>query len=170
MKYGIVIFPSKKLQDLANSYRKRYDPAYSLVPPHLPLVEPFEGTEKDAEKIAAKLRETAGKIAPFQIKIPKFSSFKPVKNVIYMKVEPTVKIMELQEKLRTLFPRQNVTCPFVPHITIGQKLSEDEHSDIYGSLRMQRVDHEEKVDRFHLIYQLENQTWTVYETFRLGKE
>ncbi|MFP3325996.1 hypothetical protein R0K05_23370, partial [Planococcus sp. SIMBA_160] len=26
MKYGVVIFPSKKLQDIANSYRKRYDP------------------------------------------------------------------------------------------------------------------------------------------------
>ena len=30
MKYGIVAFPSKKVQDFANSYRKRYDPHYAL--------------------------------------------------------------------------------------------------------------------------------------------
>jgi len=35
---------------------------------------------------------------------------------------------------------------------------------------MTKIDHEEMVDRFHLLYQLENGSWTVYETFRLGKE
>lgn len=33
---------------------------------------------------------------------------------------------------------------------------------------MQEVSHEEIVDRFHLLYQLENGSWTVYETFLLG--
>jgi 2'-5' RNA ligase len=35
---------------------------------------------------------------------------------------------------------------------------------------MQGINHEETVDRFHLLYQLENGSWTVYETFRLGKD
>ncbi len=39
MKFGVVIFPSKKLQDLANSYRKRYDSHYALIPPHLNVKE-----------------------------------------------------------------------------------------------------------------------------------
>ena len=45
MKFGVVIFPSKKLQDLANSYRKRYDPHYSLITPHLTL-KGFEATKR----------------------------------------------------------------------------------------------------------------------------
>mgnify|MGYP003549707115 CR=1 FL=1 len=47
---------------------------------------------------------------------------------------------------------------FVPHITIGQKLSDQEHSDIFGQLSMIDVKHEETVDRIHLMYQLENMT------------
>jgi 2'-5' RNA ligase len=37
-------------------------------------------------------------------------------------------------------------------------------------LKMQNVYFEEMIDRFHLLYQLENGSWTVYETFRVGKE
>lgn len=170
MKYGIVVFPSKKMQDLANSYRKRYDPHYALIPPHLTLISPFEAKEEEAEILAGKLRKIAEEFKPFGISVPKFSSFKPVNNVIYMKVEPTKEILGLQEELRALFPHINFEYSFVPHITIGQKLSDVEHSDIYGSLRMQKVEHEEEIDRFHLLYQLENHSWTVYETFRLGKD
>src|SRR5699024_3657769 len=59
---------------------------------------------------------------------------------------------------------------FVPHITIAQKLVEDEHSDVFGSLRMKKIALEDTVDRFQLMYQLDNQSWTVYETFVFGKE
>lgn len=170
MKYGIVIFPSKSLQDLANSYRKRYDPHYALIPPHLTLISPFKATEKEARAIAEKLRKIAEKSRPFRINVPKFSSFKPVNNVIYMKVEPTKEIMKLQEELKALFPHINFEYSFIPHVTIGQKLSDVEHSDIYGALKMQKINHQEEIDRFHLLYQLENHSWTVYETFRLGKD
>lgn len=46
MKYGIALFPSKKLQDLVNSYRKRYDTHYALVPPHVTLKTAFEAKTK----------------------------------------------------------------------------------------------------------------------------
>lgn len=170
MKYGIVIFPSKKLQDLANSYRKRYDPHYNLVPPHLTLAGPFEVTEKIAERIAGHLRKVAGKFSPFQINIPKFSAFKPVKNVICMKVEPTKEILGLRNEICSLIPRIKDDNSFIPHITIGQGLSDDEHSDIYGSLKMQTLNHQEEINCFHLLQEQEDEKWTVYETFQLGKE
>ena len=59
---------------------------------------------------------------------------------------------------------------FVPHLTIGQGLSDAEHADVLGRLRMKDFYYEQPIDRFHLLYQLENGTWTVHETFRLGKE
>lgn len=59
MKYGVVIFPSKKLQDIANSYRKRYDPNYALIPPHLTLRTPFELTDLEAAEVVSTLREYA---------------------------------------------------------------------------------------------------------------
>jgi len=170
MKFGVVIFPSKKLQDLVNSYRKRYDPHYALIPPHITLKNAFEAHEEDAKDYADKLRQIASDTKPFSLKTSKISSFQPVNNVIYFKVEPTEELTNLHNEINQEFNRQNLDYAFVPHITIGQKLSNDEHSDVFGSLRMTKVNHEETIDRFHLLYQLENGSWTVYETFRLGKE
>ncbi|MFE8700448.1 YjcG family protein [Cytobacillus sp. FJAT-54145] len=170
MKFGIVIFPTKKLQDLANSYRKRYDPHYALITPHLTLKGPFEAPDEDGKEIASKLQEVAKRFPPFNMTVPKFSSFQPVNNVIYLKVEPTQELEDLHEALHALPFGGQPEFAFVPHITVGQQLSNDEHSDVYGSLRMHQINHEETVDRFHLLYQLDNGMWTVYETFRLGKE
>ncbi|MBM4764275.1 YjcG family protein [Bacillus sp. B15-48] len=169
MKFGIVMFPSKKIQDFANSFRKRYDSNYSLIPPHITLKSAFKATEGEIIPISTKLHEIVKHFDPIVIKISKFSSFAPVNNVIYLKIDPCDKLNSLHSMLNSTFdggPDYN----FAPHITIGQKLSDDEHSDIYGSLRMNKVLFEETIDRVHLLYQLENESWTVYETFRLGKE
>ncbi|TFE00374.1 YjcG family protein [Jeotgalibacillus salarius] len=168
MKFGIAVFPSKKLQDLANSYRKRYDPHYSLIPPHLTLKEPFDATDEEINKIAKKIEGIAKDAEPFTLRAYKISSFQPVNNVIYMKVDSVPELINLYQSLHNEEFGVKSQYSFVPHITIAQKLSNDEHSDVYGSLRMAGVDHEETVDRFHLLYQLENGSWTVYETYRLG--
>ncbi|MBS4193677.1 YjcG family protein [Lederbergia citri] len=169
MKYGIVIFPSKKLQDLANSYRKRYDPHYALIPPHLTLKDAFN-TDLEPEKLTEKLEEIAQKYEPFNLKINKVSSFQPITNTIYFKAESNDELKGLHDDCYNQLPGGEPQHPFVPHVTIGQKLSNDEHSDVYGSLRMLGIEHEEMIDRFHLVYQLENNSWTVYETFRLGRD
>lgn len=169
MKYGVVVFPSKSLQDLANSYRKRYDPHYALIPPHITLKSSFEASEDDVKKLTDQLREVAKEFNPFTLKTTKISSFQPVNNVIYLKVEPDSVLDGLHNKINQEFHEEAVEYSFVPHITIGQKLSNDEHSDVFGSLSMQKVETEETVDRFHLLYQLENGSWTVYETFHLGE-
>lgn len=170
MKFGVVIFPSKSLQDLANSYRKRYDPHYALIPPHLTLKSSFEVSEDAIKPIAEKLRQIAIESNPFTLSTTKISSFQPVNNVIYIKVTPTAELENLHNKVNQEIHEQASEYSFVPHITIGQRLSNDEHFDVYGSLKMLKVEHEETIDRFHLLYQLENGSWTVFETFRLGKE
>jgi len=170
MKFGVVIFPSKQLQDLVNSYRKRYDPHYALIPPHLTLKNAFEATEEKAKDFADKLRVISHKTNPFSLKTSKISSFQPVNNVIYVKIDPSEELTSLHSQINQELNETTVEYAFVPHITIGQKLSNDEHSDVYGSLRMTKVEHEETIDRFHLLYQLDNGSWTVYETFRLGKD
>jgi len=170
MKYGIAVFPSKKLQDLANSYRKRYDPHYSLIPPHVTLKNAFDATDEEIKEIANKLIKVGEQVKPFTLRAYKISSFQPVNNVIYMKVDSTPELLALHDALHTEDLGGAPEFSFVPHITIGQKLSNDEHSDVYESLRMAGVSHEETIDRFHLLYQLENGSWTVYETFRIGKD
>lgn len=169
MKFGVVLFPSKKLQDVANSYRKRYDSHYSLIPPHLTLKEVFEATEDQIDEIAANLRKIAEETNPFTLNVTKVSSFSPANNVIYLKVEQKPELTSLYNKLHEGNLEQPTEYSFIPHITIGQRLSDDEHLDVYSQLKLVDVAHEETVDRFHLMYQLENETCTVFETFRLGK-
>ncbi|MFC7321242.1 YjcG family protein [Halobacillus campisalis] len=170
MRYGIAVFPSKKVQDEANSYRKRYDPHYALIPPHITLKEPFEAEENQIEnEIIPELKKISSGTSPFKINIHKVSSFTPVTNTIYLKVERTDEIFTLNEKLHEGILPDNKEYSFVPHITIAQKLSDEEYSDVYGTLSMLKFDLEDKVDRFQLLYQLENGAWSVYETFRLGE-
>lgn len=169
MKYGVVIFPAKTLQDFINSYRKRYDPHYAYIPPHITLKSGFEADDKQVNEIVQKLRDVAKNNSPFDITFTKFSSFKPVNNVIYLKIKPKEDLENLHSEISAHFPDHISEYLYVPHITIGQKFSNDEHTDIYGSLKMLEVNKQDKIDRFHLLYQLENGSWTVYETFILER-
>ncbi|ANB58033.1 hypothetical protein GFC29_3682 [Anoxybacillus sp. B7M1] len=170
MKYGIALFPSKQIQDFANSYRKRYDSHYALIPPHITLKNVFEADDIQAQTIIKTLRQIAAETDVIPLKITKFSSFYPVNNVIYLKVEPNETLQELYKKLHSGVLTDQSDYTFVPHITIGRNLSDAEYFDVFGRLKMQTVHFEETADRFHLLYQLEDGAWTVYETFLLGKD
>ena len=170
MKCGIAIFPSKKVQDFANSYRKRYDTHYALIPPHITLKYAFDVEEDKLAELVQQLHRVARETEPFTMRITKFSSFYPVNNVIYLKVEKTEPLVQLHEKLHRPPFVEHMDYAFAPHITIARDLSNNEYSDAFGRLNMQSVSFEEQIDRFHLLYQLENGSWSAYETFHLGKE
>lgn len=170
MRYGIAIFPSKKLQDVANSLRKRYDPHYAWIPPHVTLKSPFELDDEKVPAVIREIREIAANTSPFPLKVYKVGSFHPVNNVIYLRVQESDTLVELHNKLNKGDLKEDEPYNFVPHITIAQDLSDAEHADVYGSLKLRDIHHEETIDRFQLMYQLENNAWTVYETFHLGRE
>ena len=168
MKYGIVAFPSKKLQDLANTYRKRYDTHYAFITPHMTLKDAFDADDKQISDISAQIAEIAKQFAPLQIHASRISSFYPTTNTIFFRIEPTAQLESLHTKLQDAIQMGAPKHVFVPHITIAQDLSASEHDDIYGQLRMIGVDEKESIDRIHLLYQLEDGSWTVYETFKLN--
>ena len=167
MKYGIVAFPSKKLQDLANTYRKRYDPHYAKITPHMTLKDSFDATEEDIQSIVKQLDDIAAKHAPLSIHASRISSFFPTTNAIYFRIDPTEQLQAFHHELEEKIPFGDSKHVFVPHITIAQKMTDSEHDDIFGQLRMTGVDEKDSIDRIHLLYQLEDGSWTTYETFRL---
>ncbi|OCA89934.1 hypothetical protein F7984_05100 [Pradoshia sp. D12] len=170
MNFGIAIFPSKNLQDIVNSYRKRYDSHYSRISPHVTLKSEFTATDEQIKEISAKLEEIANQHQPFTLKVLKVSTFQPVNNVIYLKIDPTAELSALHEDFHNDILGKDKKYKFVPHITIGQDLSDKEHNDILGQLRLMKFEHEEVVDHFHLLYQTENGAWKVYETYQLRKD
>ncbi|WP_337017331.1 YjcG family protein [Oceanobacillus massiliensis] len=170
MNYGIAIFPSKPIQDQANAFRKRYDPHYSLIPPHITLKESFEANDEMLDNITTELKRIADAAAPFQININKVRTFSPVTNTIYFKVEPVQPLLDMQALMHKGIFEDTNTHTFVPHITIAQDLVHDEFMDVLGRLQMEEFHFEDTVDRFQLLYQLENGSWTVYDTFVFRKE
>lgn len=167
MKYGIVAFPSKKLQDLANTYRKRYDPHFALITPHMTLKDSFEASENEIKTVVQQLQELVSNHAPLIIHASRISSFFPATNAIYFRIEPTKQLIDLHKELQEKVPFGNQKHTFVPHITIAQKMSDSEHDDIFGQLRMIGVDVKDTIDCIHLVSQSENGSWTTYETFQL---
>ena len=167
MKFGVVAFPTKKLQDVANSYRKRYDPHYELITPHMTLKDAFEVDENQTEEAVRALEEIAKRHKPFTLHATRVSTFSPLTNTLYFKIDPNQEILSLHKDLHTDFYDSQPKYSYVPHITIAQKMSDSEHADIFGQLKMVGIDHEEIIDRIHLLYQLEDGSWTVYDTFRL---
>lgn len=169
MKYGIAIFPSKEVQDEANALRKRYDPHYALVAPHITLKAGFEMDSTLRDKMIDELDEITKNVKPFKIEINKVSTFAPVTNTVYFKVEPTPELQELHDKMHQgIFPVEKEHS-FVPHITIAQELIEEEYHDVFGRLKLNEVKLEDTIDRIQLCYQLENGSWQVHETFLLGQ-
>lgn len=167
MKFGIVAFPSKELQDLANGYRKRYDPHYALITPHMTIKGVFDANDKEIEDVAKAIKNVTDKHGPFELNIAKVGTFAPITNAIYFKATPSDELIALHNDLNYDFFGEEPKYAFVPHVTIAQKLSSGEHDDIIGQLKMIGVDHTETIDRLHLLYQLDDGSWTVYETFRL---
>ena len=167
MQYGIVAFPRRAVQDTANSYRKRYDPHYSLLPPHITLLSKLELTDEEVENAVIKLDEIGSRTAPFTVRLHKVSHFFPVTPTIYLAVEDPKPFEQLHQELLTVFPNHTPEYEYIPHLTIGQKMEEQELHDVYGQLRMMDFALTSKIDRFHLMYQLENESWTIHQTFLL---
>lgn len=167
MKFGIVAFPSKEIQDFANSYRMRYDSHYAQLPPHITIREEVVTDEANLKVVADLLFEATKNVKPFDISIPKVGTFKPINNVIYLKVDAEEALYDLFNKLHTDEFGGAAEYQYVPHITLAQGITADELNDIYGQLRMTKIEFSETIDRIHLLYQLENGSWTVHETYRL---
>ncbi|MFV8827469.1 YjcG family protein [Alkalihalobacterium sp. APHAB7] len=170
MKYGIAVFPSKALQDQANSYRKRYDSHYSLIPPHITIKNTFEIVDEKLDSCIQYIRSVTSTISPFTIHVYKIDSFFPKTNKIFFKIRSNASLEQLHRLLHEDVIKEEVTQKFTPHVTIAQNLTNQEHFDVLGQLKMHSINHEETIDRVQLLYQLENGSWTVHETFHLGKD
>lgn len=167
LKYGIVAFPSKDLQDLANNYRKRYDPHFAQIAPHMTLKDAFEATDEELDAIVKKLSIVASHFGPLNIHASRISSFYPTTNTIYFRVEPTEQLTNIHQIIGEKVALGEQKHVFVPHITIAQKLTSSEHDDILGQLRMAGVDVKEEIQQFHLVKE-HNGHWDIVQSFTLS--
>lgn len=166
MNIGVVLFPSKRIQDFANSYRKRYDSKYALITPHITMRERISVDDTELDSIVAALNQVAEQTKPVSLHIQGARSFHPTNNVLFLKVMPTDELEQLHQALHSGDLSHTPKYDFLPHITIGQDLSDVELFDVLARLKMEDIRFQEDVTKMALLYELENGSWSVYETFR----
>jgi 2'-5' RNA ligase len=169
MKYSIVVFPSSKVQEVANSYRKRYDPTYALIPPFIRLKEAFDLDEAKLPELVAHLEQVASSTESFTATFHRVSSFHPTNNVIFLAIQNKEPFEQLHQRIMEYYVNHQETFAYVPHLTIGRDLTDDELRDVTSQLSMEKFNLRSDIDRFHLVYQLEDGIWSVYQTFLLRK-
>src|SRR5699024_7810871 len=165
MKCGIVIYPSENIQTEINNLRKRYDPEYPLIKPHITLKTRFDIDKNSLKILIDELVELTKDIEPFKINIKKISSFHNVYNKIYTKIEQNDKLEKIYNDLYKGIVTKEKFTTFVPHITIAQNLNHDEFVDIYTSLSMQKYDFEDTINKLNIIYELSDGTLNTYKCF-----
>lgn len=171
MKFGLAVFPSKEVQDYANSFRKRYDPHYALIQPHMTLREEEEWNEDRLEQAIVHLEKVTESISPFTIEFNRFSNFYPSSHVIYMALADPKPFFDCYDQIcQGMLLENHKHYPFNPHLTIGRQLSSDELHDVFSSLKNIRLSYKVTVDRVHLLYQTENGAWTAHQTFLLKRK
>lgn len=168
MNYGIALFPSKEVQDFANSYRMRFDPHYNLIQPHLTIREKEHWDNTQLQNAVRQLDELTSQLAPITLQFNRFSSFFPQNNTIYLALQNPEVVQSLYEKVcGSELKETNKPYHFIPHVTVGQNMITDEMHDVLASLKNTPVKLNSLIDRLHLLYQTENGAWTTHQTFLL---
>jgi 2'-5' RNA ligase len=168
MYYGIAVYPSKEIQDFANHYRRRYDPHYGWIDPHLTVRDKQACSEQEVQAAIHELERIADALQPFELHFNRFSTFYPVNNVIYMAVSNPQPMIDLHEELRGgSLGEQSKPYVYTPHLTIAQELNDDELHDVLASLKNKPLDHKCTIDRLALMRQDENGKWSPIRQFML---
>src|SRR5690625_5415868 len=110
MKFGIFIYQAENIQTEINNHTKRYDPEYPLIKTHMTLKTRFDIDKKSLKILIDELIELTKDIEPFKINIKKISSFKPVSNKIYFKIEQNDELEKIYNDLyKGIVPKEKFT-------------------------------------------------------------
>ena len=132
----IMIFPEFNNQEIINGIRKKYDPLYNLVKPHITLVFPFKSSMPD-EILSQKLEESLKEAIPFSLILQGISRHKDTYgNYIFLNIKKgSQEIIKIHNDLYLNIFGERYCEPFIPHMTIGNLDSADEMEQAYNSVK-----------------------------------
>lgn len=132
----IMIFPQFSNQEIIEGIRKKYDPLYNLVSPHITLVFPFKSNISNVI-LSQKLDECLKETVSFSLILQGISKHKDIYgNYIFLDVEKGRKeIMKIHNDLYLNIFGKRYYNSFIPHLTIGNLDSEDKMEQAYESVK-----------------------------------
>lgn len=136
-KRCVLIFPQFENVSVIDEIRKKYDPNYSNVPPHITLVFPFE-SDITKQQLQSHVKNTLQKTKCFCLKLGNLVKKNSRGYYLMLSVtEGSSKVKELHQKLY-----QGILAPFkpewpggfMPHMTVGQFENKTELDASYNIL------------------------------------
>lgn len=128
-RFFIALIPPVDVQAEATAlkeyFRDHYHSKAALQsPPHITLQAPFEWLKRDRDQLLSTLAQFQAPVSTVPVVLSGFGAFPP--RVIYLAVEPTPELMQLQDhlshyladQLAVIDPRSR-TRPFRPHLTLA---------------------------------------------------
>lgn len=119
-KRDILIFPKFDNIELIKNIRKKYDPLYSLIMPHITLVFPFSDNISNQE-LNSKLSKLLENFKPFEV-IFKGTSISKDKYIFLNQIKGNDEIIKLHDLIyyNILPTHLNSKIEYIPHITLGR--------------------------------------------------
>ena len=142
-QYAIVFFPKGDLEKIQN-FRRKYDPQYKIIAPHITLVSPFSNIPQD--QIIQHIDKITKEVATFQISLTGLS--KSNDHYLFLLVSEGVeRINDLYDRLYSgiLSTKKKNDVLFVPHITLGafgknDKLDEKKYKEACTEVEKMNID------------------------------
>lgn len=131
---AIVIFPQFKNVRLINEIRKKYDPLYDYIAPHITLVFPFE-SDIPTNELIEHIKVALVGFDKFNLAMCGITGSSD--GYIFLDVKTgNDKIIELHDKLYggLLKEHHNRFIPYFPHLTLGRLKDEKQHQQVVASL------------------------------------
>ncbi len=120
--FGVVIPVPDALSRAADRVRRRYDPNFPRIGPHVTVLPPRPLPLTRREVLAA-VRRAAAAARPFACSLGGIRTFDPVMPVVYASLRRgRVSLRRLHARLARGTLRGAEMFPYVPHLTLGQKL------------------------------------------------
>lgn len=175
--YFIALVPPEPLLSeawrLKEYFRDTYGSKASLnSPPHITLHAPFQLINEEEALIGA-LQQTAEGFRPFEVALKDFAAFAP--RVIYIDVEKSQKMEELQQKLQPVVAgfaednRQQGERGFHPHMTLAfRDLSKSSFYKAWEEFREKELSFRWQAESFVLLKH-NGKYWEEHTELKLGK-
>lgn len=176
--YFIALIPPdplrEKIHQLKLEVKEKFRSSHSLnAPPHITLLSPFRMDEDQESQLDSLLEVFAQSFDPFEIKFNDFSTFPS--RVIFIDVEKSPKLMEVQEKLEELarsnpelFRYKYDERAYHPHLTLAFKdLSKKKFYKAWEEFQDREFNENFSAGHIHLLKH-NGKRWEMINAFQLN--
>jgi 2'-5' RNA ligase len=171
-----VIWPDAETQKSVNEIRKKYDPHFTIIAPHITIIFPTD-IEIPIEDVISRLANAVEGFRPFDVRLNRVSSvnllasdwpdgtaallaYPNAENAIFLlSGKGSVEILELKERLSVALGLDTPLIQYPPYLTLGQTLSKKAYEAALRALSGYVPDYSFPVEGFDLLTQTASGGW-----------